>query len=106
MSKIEKSDIFRFVSPTNRAQISGQPHCFMLSYIQLVNYIHLQFKFLAQRGHTHLEGSKKAQKVKNVVEINENLPEVLKWHENKSAGQFRGENEIHELFSLSTGFSP
>ena len=25
--------------------------------------------------------------------------DVLKLHENKSLGQFRGENEVHELFS-------
>ena len=35
-----------------------------------------------------------------------NLLEVLKWHKNNSVGQFRCENEIHELFSLLTPFSP
>ena len=70
--------------------------------------MYLQFKFLAKRGHTHFEGSE--SKVKNVVKIIEkfqNRLEVLKWHENNSVGQFRCENEIHELFfSLLTPFFP
>ena len=32
----------------------------------------------------------------------QNLLEVHKCHENHSVGQFLGENEIHELFSLLT----
>ena len=67
----------------------------------------MQFKFLAKRGHTHFEGSK--SKVKNVVKIIEkfqNRLEVLKWHENNSLGQFRCENEFHELFFPFDPFFP
>ena len=62
---------------------------------------------MAKRGHTHFEGSE--SKVKNVVKIIENFQnrlEVLKWHENNSVGQFRCENEIHELFFPFDPFFP
>ena len=36
----------------------------------------------------------------------QNLLEVLKWHENNSVGEFRGENEIQELFFPFESFSP
>ena len=72
---------------------------FLLSCILGIKLLYLQFKVLAKRGHTHFEGSK--SKVKNLVKIIEkfkNRLEVLKWHGNNSVGQFRCENEIHELF--------
>ena len=68
MSKIEKSEIFRFLNPIN----GSQPHGFLLSCVQLVKYLYLQFKFMAQRGHAHFEGSKNAE-VKNMVKIIENF---------------------------------
>ena len=48
----QKSEIFRFLNSINGAQTTCQPHCFLISCVQLVKYLHLQFKFLAQRGQT------------------------------------------------------
>ena len=45
---------------------------------------------------------RKSEKVRKKCGQNErkfqNLLEVLNWHGNSSVGEFRGENEIHELF--------
>ena len=38
------------------------------------------------------------KKCGKIIEKFQNLLEVLKWHENNRVGEFRGVNEIHELF--------
>ena len=105
-----KSEIFSFLNPINEARRSCQPHCFLLSCVQGVKFLYLQFKFLAQRGQTHFEGSKSAKKYGTKCGQNErkfqNFLEVPKWHENNSESEFRGENEIHELSSLLTSLFP
>ena len=72
--------------------------------------MYLQFKFLAQRGHTLFEGSKSAKKYGKKCGRNDrkvqNFLEVLKWDENNSVGKFRRENEIHGLFYLLTPLFP
>ena len=108
MSKIEKLDFFRFLNPIYGAQRTCQPNCCLLSCLQEVKYLYLQFNFLALQGHT-LRG-RKVRKSKVKCGKNDrkfqNLLEVLKWHENNSAGEFRGENQIHELFSPFDLLSP
>ena len=52
----------------------ANPIVFSQCYIRFVKYLYLKSKFLAQRGHTHFEGSKKAQNLgKTVVKIIENF---------------------------------
>ena len=53
---------FDFLNLIYEAQRACQPHCFLLSCVQFVKYLYLKLKYLAQRGHTHFEGSNKAQK--------------------------------------------
>ena len=62
ISKIEKFENFRFLNLIYGAQRTCQPHCFLLSCVEGVKYLHLQFKYLAQQGNTHFEGSKSAKK--------------------------------------------
>ena len=44
-------------------------------------------------------GRKRLKNVVKIIEKFQNLLEVHIWYGNKSVGQFRGENQIHELFS-------
>ena len=77
------------------AQRTCQPNCFLLSCVVGITYLYLQLKSLAQRGHTHFEGSKST---KNVVKCGQkerelrNLLEVLNLHYNNYVGEFRGKN--------------
>ena len=52
-----------FLNPIYGDQRTSQPNCFLLSCNLGIKYLYLQFKFLAQRGQTHCEGSNKAQKL-------------------------------------------
>ena len=64
---------------------------FCLAVVRWVKYLYSQFKFWAQRGHTHFEGWKKALKLgKNNQNYHKfhNLLEGLNWHEIISVGPF------------------
>ena len=60
--RYRKSGIFRFWEHHQGAQRSWKPHYFLFSCVQLINYLYLQLKCVAQRGHTLFKGSKTAQK--------------------------------------------
>ena len=60
--EIEKSEIFRLLSPINMAQRSCQPHCLLLHCLWLIKYLYLKFN-LAQRGHT-MRGRKRLKRLK------------------------------------------
>ena len=55
ISKTEKSEIIRFLNLISGAQTSRKPQFWLLSCIQLVKYLSLKFKFLAQPGRTRLK---------------------------------------------------
>ena len=74
MSTIEN---LSFLYPIYGAQRTCQPHCFLLSCVQGVEYLYLQLKFLAQRGHTQFEGSKK---LKSKVKMWSKLPKISKFY--------------------------
>ena len=64
--------------------MSRQPHCFLRICVQLVKYLYLLFKILAQPYLGVEKGLKCGQNYPKF----QNLLEVLKWHENESVSEF------------------
>ena len=61
-TEIEKSEIFSLLNTMNEVLRSYSPNYLLYSFVQLDKLLYLQYKFWAQRGHTHFKGSKRAQK--------------------------------------------
>ena len=95
---------FQFLNPIYGAQITCQPHCFLLSCVQ---YLYLHFNLFAQWGQTLFEESKGAKKYDKKFGQNDrkfqNISEVFKWQYN-SVGEIWSENEIQDLLPFEPLF--